>query len=220
MKEWSTDFMKPFKAGILFVCLFSLSVVSDSLYDPADCSPPGSSVHGISQARILEWVVIFFSRESSQPKDLIGVSCIVRQILYHWATWEALKIGIDMYKFTSSDLGVSLLINCSKNTNLNQGMRNNRHGEQFGIMKGTLILKWTGVNNQQCCRSVHWNQSLFSLLLRCVVFRHGPHQRLQRSAYSNSVSPFSTKVRVWRASSFCHSSFSSVRGPPHSRYKC
>ena len=38
-----------------------------SLCDPVDCSPPGSSVHGILQARILEWVAISFSRESSQP---------------------------------------------------------------------------------------------------------------------------------------------------------
>ena len=36
-----------------------------TLWDPVDCSPPGSSVHGILQARILEWVAIFFSRESS-----------------------------------------------------------------------------------------------------------------------------------------------------------
>ena len=39
------------------------------LCDPMDCSPPGSSVHGILQARILEWVVISFSRVSSQPRD-------------------------------------------------------------------------------------------------------------------------------------------------------
>ena len=37
--------------------------------DPMDCSPPGSSVHGISQARILEWVAISLSRGSSQPRD-------------------------------------------------------------------------------------------------------------------------------------------------------
>jgi len=41
-----------------------------------DCSPPGSSVHGILQARILEWVAIPFSRASSQPRDQIWVSCI------------------------------------------------------------------------------------------------------------------------------------------------
>ena len=41
-----------------------------------DCSPPGSSVHGISQARILEWAAISFSRGSSQPRDRTWVSCI------------------------------------------------------------------------------------------------------------------------------------------------
>ena len=39
--------------------------------DPMDCSPPGSSVHGIFQARILEWIAISFSRESSQPGNQI-----------------------------------------------------------------------------------------------------------------------------------------------------
>ena len=40
-----------------------------TLCDPMDCSPPGSSVHGFLQARILEWVAISFSRGSSQPRD-------------------------------------------------------------------------------------------------------------------------------------------------------
>ena len=46
------------------------------LHNPEDCSPPGSSVHGISQARILEWVAIFFSRGSVQPRDLAHSSFI------------------------------------------------------------------------------------------------------------------------------------------------
>ena len=58
-----------------------------TLCDPMDCSPPGSS---FSQARILEWVAIPFSRGSSWPRDQTHVSCIGRQILYHWATWEDL----------------------------------------------------------------------------------------------------------------------------------
>ena len=57
--------------------------------DPMGCSPPSFSVHGIFQARILEWVAISFSRGSSQPKDQTHVFCIGRQFLYHWATWEA-----------------------------------------------------------------------------------------------------------------------------------
>ena len=48
-----------------------------TLYDPMDCSPPGSSVHGILQARILEQRATFFSRGSSQPRDQTPVSCII-----------------------------------------------------------------------------------------------------------------------------------------------
>ena len=66
------------------------SVMSDSL-QPHGLYPPGSSVHGISQARILEWVTIFSFRGSSQPRDGTHVSsifCIGRRILYHYTTWE------------------------------------------------------------------------------------------------------------------------------------
>ena len=52
-------------------------------------NPSDSSVHGISQARILEWVAISFSRGSSPPRDQSCVSCIVRRVLYHLATREA-----------------------------------------------------------------------------------------------------------------------------------
>ena len=55
-------------------------------------SPPGSSVHGIFQARMLEQVAISCSRGSSQPRDQTWdshISCIDRRILYHWATREA-----------------------------------------------------------------------------------------------------------------------------------
>ena len=67
------------------------SAVSNSL-QAVDCSPPGSSVCGILQARILEWVAISTFRGSSWPKDwtcISSISCIGRWILYHWATWEA-----------------------------------------------------------------------------------------------------------------------------------
>jgi len=45
-----------------------------SLFVTMDCSPPGSSVHGISQARVLEWVAIPFSRGSSQPRNQTCIS--------------------------------------------------------------------------------------------------------------------------------------------------
>ena len=54
-------------------------------------SLPGSSVRGISQARILEWLFISFSRGSSWTRDWTHVSCIAGRILYHWATSDAHK---------------------------------------------------------------------------------------------------------------------------------
>ena len=56
-----------------------------TLCDPKDCSLPGSSVHGILQARILEWVAIHFSRGSSQPRDWTWVSCIAGRFFTVWA---------------------------------------------------------------------------------------------------------------------------------------
>ena len=55
------------------------------LCNPMDCSPWDSSVHGILQARILEWVAIPFSRGSSQPKNWTQVSCIAGRFFTVWA---------------------------------------------------------------------------------------------------------------------------------------
>ena len=59
------------------------------LCDPMDCSPPGFSVHGILRARILEWVAIYFLRESSWSRDQTQVSCVVGRFFTIWATREA-----------------------------------------------------------------------------------------------------------------------------------
>ena len=56
---------------------------------PIDCSPQGSSVHVILQARILEWVAMPFSRGSSQSRDWTPVSCIAGRLFTIWATREA-----------------------------------------------------------------------------------------------------------------------------------
>ena len=57
-------------------CLCSVTQSCLTLCDPLDCSPPDSSVHGISQARRLEWVAISFLRGSSSLRNLTHVSCI------------------------------------------------------------------------------------------------------------------------------------------------
>ena len=60
-----------------------------TLCDPMDGSLPGSAVHGIFQARMLEWAAISFSRGSSQPRDRTRVSCIADRRFTIWATREA-----------------------------------------------------------------------------------------------------------------------------------
>ena len=57
-------------------------------WNPLDCSPPDSSVHGIILARILVWVAILFFRGSSWPKDRTWVSCIAGRFFTTWATRE------------------------------------------------------------------------------------------------------------------------------------
>ena len=62
-----------------------------TLCDPTDYNPRGFSDHGISEARILEWVALSFSRRSLQPRDwtqVSWISCIGRWILYSWTTRE------------------------------------------------------------------------------------------------------------------------------------
>ena len=65
---------------------------------PVDCSPPGASVHGIFQARILEWVAIPSSRRSCQPRDRTQASCTGGGFLTIWATREALKALVKAIK--------------------------------------------------------------------------------------------------------------------------
>ena len=63
-----------------------------TLHDAMDHSPPDSSVYGILQARILEWVSMSSSRESSSARDQTHdsrISCTGRQVLYTGTTWEA-----------------------------------------------------------------------------------------------------------------------------------
>ena len=87
----------------LCCCCYSVTQSCLTLCDPMDCSPPGSSVHGISQARILGWVALSSSRESSRPRDQTHVSCIGRQILHLWATREALDFTWILLVFILED---------------------------------------------------------------------------------------------------------------------
>ena len=80
------------------VCMCAkLLQLCPTLPDPMDCSPPGSSVHWVFQARILAWVAMSFSRGSSLPRELTlisCVSCITGGFLTHWVIGKANKCDV------------------------------------------------------------------------------------------------------------------------------
>ena len=84
------------KAGLNATCAM-LRLAAQScltLCDPVDCNSPGSSVHGILQARILEWVTMPSSKESSQLRDLTQVSHIAGRFFTAWATRDATYLNL------------------------------------------------------------------------------------------------------------------------------
>ena len=76
------SFLSQIPCLVKLCCSLALSCVW-LFCDPIDCRPPDSSVHGILQARTLEWVAISFSRRSSWPRDGTCICCFGRRILYH-----------------------------------------------------------------------------------------------------------------------------------------
>ena len=76
-----------------------------------DCSLPGSSVHGILQARILEWVAIPFSRGSSRPRDWTQVSCTVGRFFTIWATRKSNINILTTYYISSVQFSRSVISN-------------------------------------------------------------------------------------------------------------
>ena len=73
---------------LLCMCVYLVIQSCPTLCDPVDCAP-GSFIHGILQVRILEWVAITFSRESTQPRDRTLVSCTASKFFTVRATREA-----------------------------------------------------------------------------------------------------------------------------------
>ena len=101
-----------------FYCCCLVAKSCPALGDLVDCNPPGFSVHETSQARILEWVAVSFSRGSLWSRDQAHISCTGRQMLYHWTTREANSLEILkksgqntslIYKRTSAEPDLLLL---------------------------------------------------------------------------------------------------------------
>ena len=96
------------------LALWSVAKLRPILSDSTDYSSPGSSVHGMFQARILEWVSISSSRGSSRPRDrthISCISCIGRWVLYEWATQGALTGIFSAKKQNKRPQKESLMLN-------------------------------------------------------------------------------------------------------------
>ena len=94
-KDWMLfiNNIQSFAKADLLLCCWLVAKLCPTLLNPKDCSPPGSSVHRIFEARVLEWVVISFCRRPSWPRDwalLYCISCTGRQIRFYCVTWEGL----------------------------------------------------------------------------------------------------------------------------------
>ena len=135
-----------------------------TLCDAMDCSLPGSSVHGTSQARILEWVVISSSRGSSPPSDQTHVSCTGRLILYHCATWGAPREPIINREPYPLHLWSLRIPNSSNVLNQDKSLK-----EALGISWATLIF-WSFYKGRY-----KWDIGFtFS-----IVLLHGDHEFLK-----------------------------------------
>ena len=97
------------KTDQLYLCKVKMLVAQScpTPCDLVDCSPPGSSVHGILQAGILEWVAIPFSRISSRPRDWTQVSWITSRFFTVWA-----RTGTELVESVTVLFGEEKLISC------------------------------------------------------------------------------------------------------------
>ena len=97
------------------LCTFTSVLIAQlclTLCNPKECSPPGSSIHGILQARVLEWVAIPFSRGSSLPRDWTRVFCIVGRFFTVWDTREAPNL-VKMISCSIQGSAMEYVGNCS-----------------------------------------------------------------------------------------------------------
>ena len=151
--------------------------MSKSLQPHGLCSLPGSFVHGISQARILEWVVISFSRESSQPRDQTCVSCIGRQILYHWAIQEVHCLVITIWNLASYCISIGFPCLLPVPSSANRAT--------CSLWRRTLHTGGVGL-------TLH-----FSCLRHCTCFRNRPMTQSRPSEGHISVSSLKSFSFSW-----------------------
>ena len=128
---------------------------------PMDCSPPGFSVHGILQARILEWVAVPFFRESSCPKDRIQASRIAGEFFTIWATREALPYPLDnpvIYQVAS----------CSFSSTWSSQLTTELQKPDSVVLRASFVFNWRIIALQCCvcfCHTTTWISHMYTYVL-------------------------------------------------------
>ena len=154
------------------------------LWDPRNCSLPGSSLHGILQARVLEWVAISFSRGSSWSRDRTWVSCILGRRFNLWATREA-RMCVCMC--------VNWLQSCPT---LHDPMGYSLPGSSVHGIFQTRILEWVAMASSRGSSRLRDGTCVFfiSCLVRQVVTMSAtweafPTSRMQKMLSKSSLNP-------------------------------
>ena len=160
-----------------------------------DCSLSASSVHGISQARMLDWAAISFSRRSSHFRDQTQVSCISctgMQILYHWATREALSINTlsGSRSVMSDSLWPHGLYSPRNSPGQNSGVDNlsllQRIFPTQGSNPGVMHCRWILYQLSHKGRPLHWHADSLSL----------SHQGSSMNQYLKNIGYFTVVHRL------------------------
>ena len=133
------------------------------LATPGTAAPPGFSVHGILQARILEWLAIFFSRGSSQPRDGTWVSCTAGTFFTHWATRAALWLYGSNWKILQ-EMGIPEHLMCL--------MRNLYAGQEATVRMGHGTTDWFQIR-KGVCQDCILSPCLFNLYAEYIMRNSG-----------------------------------------------
>ena len=95
---------------MICICACSVTQSYPTLFDPIDCSPPSFSVHGIFQGRILEWVAISFSKDSSKPRDRTWISWVTASAGRFFSTAPCGKPYITLVHMSSPSVKIKLSV--------------------------------------------------------------------------------------------------------------
>ena len=142
-----------------------------TLWDPMDCSLPGSSVHGILKARVLQWVAISFSRGSFQTRDRTWVSCIASGHFTVWATREVIH-----FKHTAN-----IILNGEKHKAFPL-----RSGTRKGCLNIVLEVLATAIREEKEIKGIQIGKtaaklSLFADDMICYIENPRQYQKITRA---------------------------------------